>query len=174
THPARARFSRRSFRMDILFGVAGLRVPAGGIRLFLEVHAVPVGPIQVVWIGDFGGDDEECVSPGDLLAIIVFGEGGFGAIGHAVAREVAGTCLRGDDFQRASPPATASSQREAGESRRRTIPGSNRDTLQAARFAAWGSKREYASLGAGVGFHLEVIPLPGNVKASGHAKDSAD
>src|SRR6185369_16962292 len=148
THPARARFSRRSFRMDILFGVAGLRVPAGGIRLFLEVHAVPVGPVQVVWIDDFGGDDQESVSPGDLLAIIVFGKGGFGAIGHAVAREVAGTCLRGDDFQRASTPATASSQREASESRCKAIPGSNRDTLQAASFADRSSKREDASLGA--------------------------
>jgi len=82
-----------------LFGGAGLGVPAGGVAELLEVCGGDERHRQILGVADFGHHDQPIVAVGRLDAIVVFGEGGIGAVRNAVFAKIAGEHVGGGDFE---------------------------------------------------------------------------
>src|SRR5215470_1208692 len=120
---------------------AWARIPASGVRLFLEVRTGPEWRRQIRWINELCRHDEQRIAVRQIKAIKVFGHLSVRAVRHAILPQVAGLHAGRDHFQRA---AAGGSAREKSTSSHRALaafPRSEGQPLPAAARTARTTKR---------------------------------
>src|SRR5215510_14791311 len=149
---------------------AWARIPASGVRLFLEVRTGPEWRRQIRRIHELRRHDEQCIAVRQIKAIEVFGQLSVRAIRHAILPQVAGLHAGRDHLQRAAAGGSAWKESTSSNRALAAVPRSDGQPLPAAARTARTTKRNRPCLRAGVRFKAECVVVgPADVQAPRYA-----